>query len=438
MSLKRKSDSEENDFSRKQKPSVFIQHDNFENIEMLKHLYSDGLDINQMNRKGKTVLHLAAENGKSDVVGFLLENGADVNLEVETEPHLTPIYLATRSGSLECVKLLVNHRATLINHEFSYFDPLFIAIKGGFTDIVKYLLEVTGIDINTFYGYATYKITPLAYACNVGNVELINLFIELGADVDCGKRITPACSYMVTPMHQAIDNGRVDIVKLLFEHGASIIINFDQKENWRNTICCEDGTYLNRAVRKGDIGLVEFLLENGSACEINKHSDLYRDTPLIRAISQHSTTLVTLLLEHGASISYGPHCDLLLSPIEVAKRKGNTAIIELLRIASNKNAPKSKTRALPVGRSETAYYFTLENSIDQNKKMEIQVPNNTPLRFAFYALVECLEGDQNIPEDEIKYAVDEASIGVELFNSLPKEFVINQEDPRKFFYEISK
>jgi hypothetical protein len=86
----------------------------------------------------------------------------------------------------------------------------------------------------------------------------------------------------------------------------------------------------------------------------------------------------------------------------------------------------------------TSFYFTLTNALDQTKRTEIQIPTYVPLGAAFYVAVKYLEGDENIPEDEIKYTVDGTSIGVKLDSSIfPADFVLNREDSRRFFYRIS-
>ncbi|KAJ6662578.1 hypothetical protein lerEdw1_011715 [Lerista edwardsae] len=78
------------------------------NIEIVKALLVAGKNknINDKNIWRKTPLHLATENGHSDLIHLLLSNGSAINALDNNKD--TPLHCACRAGHLNCVSTLVN------------------------------------------------------------------------------------------------------------------------------------------------------------------------------------------------------------------------------------------------------------------------------------------------------------------------------------------
>ena len=96
--------------------------------------------IHQIDRQtGYTLLSYAVEKNNRDVVEFLLDCGADVNLRAAAG--LTPLYLAAESGNMEMVKLLLDRKANPnLIIDFDWTASLVATHKNHF-DVVRLLGE---------------------------------------------------------------------------------------------------------------------------------------------------------------------------------------------------------------------------------------------------------------------------------------------------------
>lgn len=81
------------------------------NINKVKIAFAmDPRAINYQYRCGATVLHIAAQNGDTDIVEFLLESGASPDIQT-FDCDMTPLHLAAQNGHGECIKILLNWKA---------------------------------------------------------------------------------------------------------------------------------------------------------------------------------------------------------------------------------------------------------------------------------------------------------------------------------------
>lgn len=103
-----------------------------------------GMDINQTNQNGQTLLMIAAYNGNNDLVRFCIEKGAEVN--------------ARDSGGR---------------------TALMYAASGPFPETVKYLLKKGADPKAVDYDE---KWTALMYAAAEGHLDVVKLLVKKGAD----------------------------------------------------------------------------------------------------------------------------------------------------------------------------------------------------------------------------------------------------------------
>ncbi|MBN2182486.1 MAG: ankyrin repeat domain-containing protein [Sedimentisphaerales bacterium] len=142
----------------------------------------DPNQVNVQDAQDFTPLHLASGKGHTEIVEFLLNHGA--NTELETCTGHTPMMLAAwyaRDGKYETIKTLLEHGAK-VNHKNE---------DGG---------------------------TALHLAAMYSGKEVMNLLISYGADVNARDKD------QTTPLHKAAMLNNIEASKALVEHGADIFV----------------------------------------------------------------------------------------------------------------------------------------------------------------------------------------------------------------------
>jgi hypothetical protein len=114
-------------------------------------------------------------------------------------------------------------------------DDLLDAVRRGDPTGVRAALDA-GVAVDTPFRYER---TALSFASDRGNVEIVRLLLERGADPNKKDSF-----YGATPMSWASNKGNVEVARLLIEHGAKV-----------------DADLLNDAVENGSAELVALALE---------------------------------------------------------------------------------------------------------------------------------------------------------------------------------
>lgn len=195
---------------------------------------------------------------------------------------------AAKAGLSNVVNVLLKHAKDDVEFADKAFKLLFSACLHGHLEVVRVLLE-HGVDMHKFSYYNGSFITCLNIASKTGNLALVRLLLDFGADPNL---VRLECGY--PPLMGAIMYGWVDVVRLLLDHGADI--NWTKTPNgWRSAICC--------ACAYNHIDIAELLLLDYGA-DVNARNNV-GDTPLMIVLSNRpdSKDLLQLLLEHGADPS---------------------------------------------------------------------------------------------------------------------------------------
>ncbi|XP_071041937.1 serine/threonine-protein phosphatase 6 regulatory ankyrin repeat subunit B-like [Parasteatoda tepidariorum] len=138
------------------------------------------IDINEKIHGDSTLLNLAAECGHLDLVKFLINEGADLN--VIGSFGSKPIHIAAYYGHLHIVKYFIQRDEKLLTDRgWANMSLLHYAAGEGQTEVVKYLIE-KGIDVND---ECDDGFRPIHFAVKFNHEEVIKVLLNYGAIYDC-------------------------------------------------------------------------------------------------------------------------------------------------------------------------------------------------------------------------------------------------------------
>lgn len=255
-------------------------------------LLANKADVNGANNQGWNPLIDVAAKGNKNMVEFLLANKADVNSK--SSDGTTPlIAAASNGGHLEVVKFLLDHGADVNvprvdpRYNPSKFDALYEAINRNDRELAELLLNnKADPDAATDFNSGE-KFTALSLATQRDETEIVRMLLEHKADPNRATR------YGATSLHwatqQNVTHGEA-IADLLLSHGADV--------NARD----ENGqTPLHWAAKKNAKGLVELLVAHHA--DVNAKDD-QGNTPLDLRVAQNPIGAVTVAANGTAPLSY--------------------------------------------------------------------------------------------------------------------------------------
>ncbi len=177
--------------------------------------------IHTVGSHGRTMLWEAAYRGKLEMVQFLLERGADINVpgcyHIQHRIEITPYCVARYEGRDLVADYLLQHGATLDIHTAAYlkdYDAVRSHLDNDPNLINSGYLQAVMLPAgqpHTFeHRHATWA-TPLCYAIVGGNPAIVELLISRGATIE---------PHSERFLDYATAYDYVEITKLLLENGA--------------------------------------------------------------------------------------------------------------------------------------------------------------------------------------------------------------------------
>ncbi|XP_024311068.1 ankyrin-1 [Brachypodium distachyon] len=214
------------------------------------------------------------------------------------------LHLAASEGHLDCCKFLVEKSGLDVNSVTDTgVTPLFYAALERRVQVMRYLLD-HGADPTMSEERGS---VLLHNAAEEGYCEAVRLLLSKGVDVD-------PIDHRGAPLHLAVARDHVEVVKVLLEHGANPNRVANHIFSPLMMACC--GEALN---------CMKLLIEAGA--DVNAHG-YSGPTPLTEVVEDGLTDFVNLLLEAGADPNIPNQHGAI--PIELAAACGRRELVEIL------------------------------------------------------------------------------------------------------------
>jgi ankyrin repeat protein len=302
-------------------------------------------DVDQCDQEtGRSPLLWAAYHGDEDTVKFLLENPL-VNRYKTDKRQYTSLLHAVNFGHLHVVQVLLSHndgkpqpRTTWLHA--SDVDglnfPLQLAVKDGWTDLVRLFLEQHDLNLNQRNSDGH---TSLLTAIDTGSEPLVRLLAEdvrVQTDVYDNKH--------QTPLMLACKGGHLTIVRYLLDGSDRFSINVNDLDNTKMSA-------LSHAAQSGDnADIMKLLLESGA---LLNHTARRNRTPLMLAAESGSVQVARFLcsqeeVEIEAVDIHG------FTALTIAATADKSNMVRfLLEKGANPNHPSRRSQRTPI--MEAAY-----------------------------------------------------------------------------------
>ncbi|KAK7734803.1 hypothetical protein SLS63_004223 [Diaporthe eres] len=293
--------------------------------------------VNAKNDRGRTPLHVAAQNGQNDIVKLLISEGAEVN--ARTKWKYTPLTLAAESPHPDVVVTLLDSGADLGAVTKEGFTPLHRAVQKErkSTQDTLAILLIRGANCNALDKEG---LTALQGAVSAGNLSNARVLCAFGADPHfkntdgknafdrarklkddarddmnetlfkwghCGKQIReilPQLSQFIKEEGQIDASAMVSwasreghrllvefILKFMAKDIHEIVQSEGLKKGWKP---------IHHAAWAGQSIVAEILLAHGS--DVNARTGTQKWTPLHLAAGKGRQNTLRVLLDNGADI----------------------------------------------------------------------------------------------------------------------------------------
>ena len=255
-------------------------------------------------QEGGSVIFKAAKEGSLKLVKKLTEKG--LWYKVVTPNRETLLHLACKSGDIELIKFLVEVKGLNVNDLSHFGSPLLEAVNLPFntikermvkTKVLAYLVSQKA-DVNL--SETSFKETPLLRSCLIGDYSSTSFLLDNGADPALPGRNDTPITKAVLGCSGSSESEYFKIIDLLLSRGASL----DEMDR-------EGLKPIHKASFRAEKGLLNFLFEKGADLDSQVQKENYGYglddipcfvgmTPLMFGVLSKEPSTVKLLLGLGS------------------------------------------------------------------------------------------------------------------------------------------
>ncbi len=176
-------------------------------------LVKSGVDLSLLNIDSCTPAHGAAFYKRIDVLELLLDNKIDVNVKDISGKNV--LHLLCKDQSEELFSMVVSESEANLSERQKNGTEM-TSVKKNYIKLIERLLTEYKMDPNE---KDSLDFTPLMYACEHNNLDLVKLLVEHRGDIHFSNRENVTCMLL------AVVNSCPLIVEFLIKNG------FDVKKN---------------------------------------------------------------------------------------------------------------------------------------------------------------------------------------------------------------
>jgi ankyrin repeat protein len=237
-------------------------------------LLESGAQVDAINQSGQTAIMLAAAKGYRETTKLLHQYSASIDTKDFNERN--PLIHAASNGKSLVVQYLLeqgaDYQVNALDLQGNGGTALIHAARGGHLDVLRLLLKKS---VNLNEAELTKRRTALMEASVRGHRESVLFLLDQGAEMNL-KDFKGQ-----TALGLAVSRGHLEISKDLLLRGASI----QEKDRNANNL-------LHHAAGNGDIPMIEMLLGSGiSKDAVNRDGH----TPLMLALKRDHSETIPLL-----------------------------------------------------------------------------------------------------------------------------------------------
>lgn len=313
--------------------------------DTVRELVEQGASLDARDSKDWTPLHTAAAEGEVEILELLLSRSGDSMADLlsesgQKEHGSTLLWVAAEKGRLNVVKRLLQERPDQCTVDNSLLaaaaececevveellaaganpnftdpvgrTPLYAAcerFRNGLSTMAALLNAGANVNFSHYDGS-----TPLHLAADRGTDIEVSLLLAFGAEVDAKMKTLPR-----TPLRNAIVAHKEDSVRLLLENGAD-----------RNAVFDGNRTPISLAAGCGNYKIVQMILEESTNVNVCLKDNGW--TALYIAALKGEKIIVRMLLEAGAAVNMRDHEG--VTALGIAHKSGHADIVRILRSA---------------------------------------------------------------------------------------------------------
>ena len=260
------------------------------NTRMVEFLLEQDPELNAPAGTGwmTSALGIAAYNGRMNIAKSLIGRGANANGLTSHDAYGSVLVAAVRSGDMQIVRFLVDEHGADINmavESWDYGSALVVAAAFSNLEALSFLVE-RGANINMAVKGGNYG-SALAVAAASRSIETVSFLVEQGADINMSLKSGNYGSALAVAASKSIET-----VSFLVERGADINMSLEGGNF---------GSALVAAAASGELEIVSFLVERGADINVTFESGRYGSV-LTAAVAFGKLEIVSFLVEQGADV----------------------------------------------------------------------------------------------------------------------------------------